>query len=138
MKNFVNTEDLKAAFDAHPEIEFMLITEDGHMFLPKNAGYCKSHCELKKIKFEKITRDGSTPSEDEGELGLEVLSFNELKDMCAKINPEFTPKSKVKAIEFINENSATVDVVEPNPVDVEKGDEPTTEASDNKTENTAE
>lgn len=128
-----NKEDVQHVFDTNPQIDHVIVTEDDHIFIPKNIGFCKSHCDLKAIKFEKVFKEGIEQVEElesnESEKSLEEMSFAELKQRCIKIDLRMIPKSKKEAIEMIK---ATL------PETVEEDEDETTTNENTSPDNTEE
>jgi hypothetical protein len=116
-----NQKDIQHVFATNPSADHVLITEDGHTFLPKFKQFCEAHCKLNNIKFGKLLRtafetksvvavavelvDQIVNSDDEDTPGikdeLQALSFLELKSRCKKIDLRMVPKNKAEAIEML-------------------------------------
>ena len=67
-----DAEQVGSVFKTYPDVEQVLITSDGNVFLPSDEGYCKNHCLhlvppatfelLSKVDFEKGTPATVSPA----------------------------------------------------------------------------
>lgn len=44
-------------FKENPRAKFVLVVQDGHVFLPQSQAYCKTYCADKNLKHEVLTRE---------------------------------------------------------------------------------
>jgi hypothetical protein len=67
-----DTEQVRSVFETYPDVDKVLITSDGNVFLPSDEGYCKNHCLhlvppaifelLSKVEFEKGVPQTGAPA----------------------------------------------------------------------------
>lgn len=73
-------------FDAHPELQELIATEDGNFFTPANKQHAKNHAKSKDIKWVKITRGEKQPKNDGNEKSIAEMTVSECTEWAEKQN----------------------------------------------------
>lgn len=98
----VSQDHIDYTFEQNPEVDHVLVAQDGNVWLPKFVGFCKDHCARTSQEFKRVYRDTKVEDSTSEAIELTSLKKTELMALAKELNIEVPSKAKnAKIIELI-------------------------------------
>jgi hypothetical protein len=98
-------ETIKAVCEAH-KVDFVFLSEDDQIFLPKAEYHCKNHCNKNQLSYKKLTADGTVVPEKKEDTGHTPEPEKEITEASLKkLNKKALQAMLDGKVEFSEDNT---------------------------------